>query len=762
MDTFLYQNVHEATRVRHGQNPSKLDYIFTEEDNLIENLETLPPLGKSDHICLEFNYLFGNEDHPTDNTKRNFWKADYSKINSELSTIDWQVELHEQNVADSWFIFREKLNALCERYVPAKKCDNNKAKKSIWMSKRTIKTIKKRNSAWNKYKKDNSDVNYKQYKDLRNKVVKFIRRDKSDYQHNLIKGFQHNPKRFYGYMRRTRTVKSKVSHIKRQDGSLTINDKEAASVLSEHFSTIYTQERDFSCTVPSSNCGLQSVTLTEEHVLKALLKLKPDKSPGPDNVHPMFLRETAHAIALPLSLIFNKSLDEGVLPDDWKCANVTPIYKKGPKSDAENYRPISLTSTVCKVLESIIKEQMTKYLDSNSIITECQHGFVAGRSCLTNLLEVFEDWTQCLDEGYGIDVIYLDYRKAFDTVPHQRLIHKLQLLGFEGKLLTWLQSFLANRLMRVVVNGHFSAWLEVMSGVPQGSVLGPLLFLIFVNDLPDWIKTNICMFADDTKIWTRITSIKDSADLQKDLDSLSIWSANWQLRFNPDKCKVMHVGHQHKPNYMIHQDNTDWNIQEVTEEKDLGVLTTCTLKVSRQCHEAASKANRVLGMIHRQFKDLDKKSFLIIYKSFVRPHLEYAVQSWSPYLKGDMENLEKVQRRATKLVKGYWKLPYEERLKRLNLTTLYIRRLRGDLIEAYKIITGKENMKREKFFHLYNSEHNTRGHCLKLATTRSRLELRRNFFSQRVVSHWNKLPTHVVEADTVNSFKNRLDKEWGI
>jgi len=194
-----------------------------------------------------------------------------------------------------------------------------------------------------------------------------------------------------------------------------------------------------------------------------------------------------------------------------------------------------------------------------------------------------------------------------------------------------------------------------MSGVPQGSIRGPLLFHIFVNDLPDWIKTNICMFADDTKIWTRITSIKDTAE----------------LRFNPDEFKVMHVGHQHKPNYMIHQDNTDWNIQEVTEDSDLGVLTTCTLKVSRQFHEAASKANRVLGMIHRQFKDLDKKSFLIIYNSFVRPHLEYAVQSWSPYLKWDMEHLEKVQRRATKLVKGYWKLPYEE-LQRLNLTTLHI------------------------------------------------------------------------------------------
>ena len=197
--------------------------------------------------------------------------------------------------------------------------------------------------------------------------------------------------------------KVKCHIFKRQDGTLTVNDKEASSVLSEFFSTIYTQEQDFNCTVPSSNCGLQSVTLTEELILKALLKLKPEMSSGPDNIHPMFLHETAHVIALPLSLIFNKSLDEGVLPDDWKCANVTPTYKKGPKSDAENYRPISFTSTVCKVLESIIKEQMTKYLDSNSIVTKCQHGFVAGRSCLTNLLEVFEDWTQCLDEGYGIE-----------------------------------------------------------------------------------------------------------------------------------------------------------------------------------------------------------------------------------------------------------------------------------------------------------------------------------------------------------------------
>ena len=315
--------------------------------------------------------------------------------------------------------------------------------------------------------------------------------------------------------------------------------------------------------------------------------------------------------------------------------------------------------------------------------------------------------------------------------------------------------------MRVILNSSSSTWKEVISGVPQGSVLGPLLFLIYVNDLPEWIKTNIRMFADDTKIWTRIAADTDAESLQRDLNSLGSWSEKWLLRFNPDKCKVMHIRHAHKTSYTIRQDSVDWHIQEVSEEKDLGVIISADLKVSKQCNEAALKSSRILGMVNRQFKHLDKKGFLIIYKGYIRPHLEYAIQAWSPYLKGDIDKLEKVQRRATRLVSGYKRLPYDERLRRLGLTTLTQRRLRGDLIEAYKIITGKENINSNQFFTPYTGIYNIRGHCHKLETTRSRLELRRNFFSQRVVRHWNNLPDNVVNASTVNTFKNRLDREWG-
>ena len=217
------------------------------------------------------------------------------------------------------------------------------------------------------------------------------------------------------------TVRSRIPNINKQDGTKTRTDQETASTLCEYFASTFVQEKDMEDeeSRPTADSEQLVIAVSEDLVLKTLSRLKPDKSPGPDNMHPMLLRETAHCITQPLTWIFQKSVEEGILPDDWKRANITPIIKKGSKSAVENYRPISLTSCVCKVLETIIKVQMTAFLEASNQIMNRQHGFVSGRSCFTNLLEVFEDWTRSLDEGYGIDVIYLDYRKAFDTVAHQ-------------------------------------------------------------------------------------------------------------------------------------------------------------------------------------------------------------------------------------------------------------------------------------------------------------------------------------------------------
>jgi len=447
-----------------------------------------------------------------------------------------------------------------------------------------------------------------------------------------------------------------------------------------------------------------------------------------------------------------------MLPDDWRTAHVVPIFKKGSRTDKANYRPVSLTSIPCKIMESMIKEQMLAYLDTNSVVTDAQHGFVSSRSCLTNLLEALENWTKALDEGYGIDILYLDFRKAFDTVPHQRLLRKLKMYGIAGKTLDWIEAFLMPRTMRVGIRNAFSDWLDVISGVPQGSVLGPLLFLLYVNDLPKWITTNIRMFADDTKLWRKIKTGCDSQQLQNDLDSLIKWSTIWQLKFNPNKCNVMHVGHEVDTRYFITDGDSRVELVTVEEEKDLGVHFSKDLKPSTQCITSAAKARKIIGLVRRHFRRMDKSDFLLIYKTYIRPHLEYCVQSWSPYLIKDIECLERVQRTATKLVPALRKHCYEERLSALGITTLQLRRERGDMIEVFKIMTGREKIEKKQFFQLAENKHGLRGHSFKITKERSRLDIRKYFFSQRVVNMWNGLPQHVVDAQSVNGFKNALDK----
>lgn len=438
-----------------------------------------------------------------------------------------------------------------------------------------------------------------------------------------------------------------------------------------------------------------------ELVRRKLQQLSMDKAPGPDGLHPMLLSDCAAAVAEPLAFIFERSFETGLVPSDWRVADVVPIYKKGAKSDPTNYRPVSLTSVPCKVMESLIKDSVKEFLELKGTISGYQHEFMAGRSCLTNLLESLESWTQALDNGYGIDVLYLDYRKAFDSVPHKRLLEKLKVYEVHGKLLRWIQSFLEARLMRVGIRGSFSDWIKVLSGVPQGSVLRPLLFLLFVNDLPDWITNSMRMFADDVKIWNVISSDIDSKSLQEELNSLTRWSSKWLLQLNPSKCKVMHIGHSLGTIYHMNDDSGNSTIvQQIAEEKDLGVHLTEDLKPSTQCVRSAAKARSVMGMVKRNFRRLDTQDFLLIYKTYIGPRMEYCVQAWSPHLKKDIECLEKVQRAATKMVQGLRHLPYEDRLVHLGLTTLEERRMRGDLIEAYKMITGKEAVDREHFFQL--------------------------------------------------------------
>ena len=378
---------------------------------------------------------------------------------------------------------------------------------------------------------------------------------------------------------------------------------------------------------------------------------------------------------------------------------------------------------------------------------------------MTNLLTSLETITSGLDEGSGVDIIYLDYAKAFDTVPHRRLMNKVHAYGIRGNLHRWIKQFLENRQQKVSVRGTDSEWADVLSGVPQGSVLGPLLFVLFINDLPDIINSDISMFADDTKIYNNIKDDTDKWELQEDLNNLHSWSEKWLLRFNAKKCKRMHLGHNNSgANYHLN----DVPLEETKEEKDLGVIFTQDCKPSRQCAKAAIRAMNCLRVVKRTFRHFDCNSFRVLYKTYIRPHLEYSVQAWSPYLTKDINALEKIQRRATKMIPKLRHLSYEDRMETLGITSLEKRRVRGDLIEAFKILKEIDNVNPSHFFKKGMDKHATRGNPIKIfkPALHKNLNCRRNFFTMRVINHWNQLPTEVVSAKSVNAFKNRLDKFW--
>jgi hypothetical protein len=410
-------------------------------------------------------------------------------------------------------------------------------------------------------------------------------------------------------------------------------------------------------------------------------------------------------------------------------------------------------------MESIIKDDILLHLKRNKVITSSQHGFTKGRSCTTNLLEFMEVVTKAADSGKAVDIVYLDFAKAFDKVPIRRLISKLEAAGIRGNVLKWITDWLTDRRQRVIVNGKFSCWRKVLSGVPQGSVLGPILFNIFINDLDDTATARQLLkkFADDTKIGQIIESLSDAQELQATLDRLCEWAATWGMAFNVAKCHVMHVG---RHNIGAEYTMNGVRLSATTKERDVGVIISDNLKQADQCKKAAHTASTVLAQIHRAFHYRDRCTYVGLYKQYVRPHLEFATPAWAPGNQGDIDTLERVQERAVRAVSGLRGRTYSERLREIGLPTLVQRREEADMIMTYKLLSDSDKEYSAKWFDRAATRRPTRntGGRDNLIVGRAEHSYRRQFFSLRVPAVWNNLPDQVKEAATVSAFKTRLRK----
>ena len=765
LDCYFYQHIDFPTRKRSYQKENVLDLVFTNSNDTIANISSTAGMGLSDHVSLLFQV---EVTRPV--TKHNllpvYSKGNYDNIRSDLS-IDWENHLLHLNAEEAMSFIEEHIHKAVGLHVPMRK--NISRNKPLWMDTFAFRKVKQKHSKYVRYLNTKADNSYKDFVKARNEAAKAIRYAKKHYECRLAKEAKTNQKAIWKYINsKSRSTKS-ICSLRTPDGTLTETDKDTAETLANQYSSVFTKENLHSfpeLDLKPVETKMSPIQITKNDVYHQLNILRIDKSAGPDNLHPRVLHETAHVIDTALSILFNKCLTEGVTPRSWKTATVSPIFKNGSKQDPSNYRPVSVTSVVSKIMERLISQHIQRHIKKNNLLSNVQHGFMSNKSTTTNLLEATNFWTEHLQHHIPVDVVYLDFSKAFDRVAHQRLLRTLSSYQLDKETVIWIKSFLSNRLQQVRVNNSFSSLHKVTSGVPQGSVLGPLLFNIFINDSASLVKSNILLFADDTKLYSTVAP-DGSSHIQDDLDSLQEWSEDVQLLYNPSKCKVMHMGvNNPSTDYtMTSQDGTVHVLESINEQKDLGVMIDNKLSYKSHILSKVSKANQMTSIIRKSFTNLDHIIFPQLFKALIRPHVEYASCIWSPSVKYLSKKIEGVQRRASKLPAKLKDLPYEDRLHKLKLPSLKYRRRRIDLLQCYKILHNIDIIENEinclecgksQMLELQNYN-KTRGHQMKLTIQRSYLK-RHSFFSSRVATDWNGLPENVVLETSVNKFKSALSK----
>jgi ribonuclease P/MRP protein subunit RPP40 len=722
-DCFLQQMVQEGTR-----EGAILDLVLSNNEDRLINIAVGEHLGDSDHSIIR------------------------AEVQCSLGSSN---AISANNVEEQWVSFKRVLNQAVNKFVPFVKKRVARKLLPMWFSSEVKNALREKQKAFKQLKQTGDEEDRQIYKICRRKFKYVSRKRKKEIEEKLAKDINKKPKDFFAYANGNKKVSAQLGPIEDSEGNMVYDNEGMANILNDFFVSVFNDSfKEGVLTDSNSISCMQEFEFSRDEIVYHLKRIKPFKAPGPDDIYPRVLVECAEEIGDMLNSIFNSSLKTGLVPTDWKLANITPLFKKGSKSAPGNYRPVSLTSVIGKLFETLLKIKIMGFLDSKDLLSNIQYGFRKGRSCTTNLLSFYDNVTKELDIGNAVDITYIDFQKAFDKVPHQALLLKLNNIGLNNQVVRWVDNWLKGRMQRVQIKGTYSQWAEVKSGVPQGSVLGPILFIIFINDISLDVSGEVSCFADDLKIMGIVNTEEQIKKFQFDLDKISDWAHKWGMSFNINKCQVLHMGNKNK-NFTYKLQGVD--VVNAIDVGDLGVLVTKEFKMGTQCAAASNKANRMLGYLKRSICSRSKEVILPLYKSLVRPHLEYAVQFWSPYFKKDIDVIERVQHRATKIIQGTSGMDYVSRLKKLNMYTLQDRRDRGDMIQLFKLV--KEG--KAEGFHFVN-EGRTRGNGMKLYKPLVRQERRKHYFFNRVIDKWNKLPADVVNATNVKTFKDKLDRHWAI
>ena len=674
-----------------------LDLLFTNIPDQIKNVHVMDKdeFCLSDHFGIQFciDLAIKHKVMPKREVY-NYNKADFQSLNNDISNVNWDSVFSCNDPCLAWDSFKTILKDFCSQRIPKKTVRSQF--QPPWFDTECDRIRRKKEKLRLKAKDTGLDADYDRFREMRKTFKNTINMKMrlnfvDDSDSSLIS------KKFWNHVK-SKSKSTRIPDTVRYGDRFRNNPQDQTELFNEYFSHQFSGQSKYDLDFDCSGNSFVDLYFEIDDIYQILRNLNPSKAAGPDGIHGKVLKYCARSLAYPLSILFNLSYVTGSIPPDWKIALVVPVFKKGDKKSVENYRPISLTSLVMKVFERCIKKALLE--SCHDMLDTRQHGFLNDRSCETQMIPFIQDLTLSLNDKCRTDIIYFDFAKAFDSVSHDLILEKLKnKFKINGLLLKFIKSYLEGRLQQVVVGGFTSSALPVLSGVPQGSILGPLLFVLFINDMFLCVSkvTNIALYADDTKIWRRIESFKDHHCLQDDIKNLFDWSTRNKMVFHPSKCKALSISK--KRNVF---DNLPFNIfiyelngiliDYVETHKDLGVIVDSKLNWGPQYDNLLSNSISKLGILKRTCHfTTDTRQKRAFYLAIVRSLFEHCSTIWSPQYKTNLLKFSAIQRRAVKWINGeqfasYSEDKYNELLRKHQILPIKMKFIYNDLVMFYKIV----------------------------------------------------------------------------
>lgn len=736
-----------------------LDLFLTNRPSLVNRCEPLPGISDHDIVYIDTD-ITAKINKPTQRKIYLWKKADNTKL--EELTRSMNTNFHSifhpmSPIQEMWDFIKKNLLNILQESVPSKLSSTRFHQ--AWITRDIKRLSRRKKRSFIKARNTNNKADIKRYQRLKKLTEKECKTAYKNYIEDMISPeLTNNPKRFWSFIKSKRCETTGVAPLRDTDGLTYSDGKSKANILNQQFSSVFNSDEDVSTIPdkgPSPHPAMDNITVTENGVCKLLRNLNIHKASGPDEIPTRLIKEQAENLAPIFTTFFQASITQGKLPSDWKEANVVPIFKKGEKCKAANYRPVSLTVVICKILEHIICSSISKHLEKHGILTDAQHGFRKNRSCESQLILTVQDLAKSMDLGKQTDLILLDFSKAFDKVPHERLLYKAMYYGVRGSTLQWIRDFLSGRNQRVIVDGKSSNNAPVQSGVPQGSVLGPLMFLLFINDLPEYVhQSNVRLFADDCVLYRNICNNTDTIKLQEDLNSLLQWETDWQMEFHPSKCQLLRVTNKRKPvtnSYNIR----GHRLEVVDSAKYLGVTIHKNLRWNEHIDNITKKANSTRAFIQRNLQHCPRNTKAACYTTLVRPLVEYACTVWDPHTALNIQKLEAVQRRSARFVMNNYSQTSSvtSMLEILQWTSLEERRARNKAIMMYRIVHGLVAIPTTE---LHPTMTSARGHTNRFLIPYARTLLYKHSFFPDSIRIWNNLPQRAVDSTSLDEFRQEV------